>query len=130
MYRYCVININIYTCMSNWISLGIGIGTGGIPTTDNIPVLSVFFVIPFTPRYIDVTKCCGYPIRTYTDTQGNSVSHVCIYVLKVNCSSLIDVFFCLVYFWLSIIYLSNYFWSFCVILLFVVYEQKPKRTNR
>jgi hypothetical protein len=32
--------------MSNWISSGMGMGTGGIPTTDNIPETTEIFRYP------------------------------------------------------------------------------------
>ena len=40
--------------MSNWISSGMGTGTGGIPTTDNIP---------------ETTEIFGFPIDNIPDNQ-------------------------------------------------------------
>jgi len=40
--------------MSNWISSGMGMGTGGIPTTDNIP---------------ETTEIFGYPTDNIPDNQ-------------------------------------------------------------
>ena len=41
-------NVQVFqqTYMSNWISSGIGMGTGGITTTDNIPQTTEIFGCP------------------------------------------------------------------------------------
>ncbi len=50
--------------MSNWISSGMGMGTGEIPTTDNIPETTEIFGYP-TDNIPDTTEKLGYP----TDNQ-------------------------------------------------------------
>jgi len=73
--------------MSNWISSGMG--TGGIPTTDNIPdnllqclkKSAVVYIVGWAPEFfsgLGYIVSYGYPIRTHTHTRGNSVAHVCL----------------------------------------------------
>ncbi len=63
-------------------SSGMGMSTGGIPTTDNIPETTEKLGCP-TDNIPEYFSClgyivnCGYPTRTHTHTRGNSVAHVC-----------------------------------------------------
>ncbi len=72
-----------------------GMGTGGIPITDNIPetneklgcptdnILEFFgclgYTVGWAPEYfgcLGYIVSYGYPTRTHTHTRGNSVAHV------------------------------------------------------
>ncbi len=54
--------------MSNWISSGMGMGTGGIPTTDNIPETTEKFGCP-TDNIPETTENLGYPTDNIPDNR-------------------------------------------------------------
>ena len=54
--------------MSNWISSGMGMGTGGIPTTDNIPETTEIFGYP-TDNIPETTEKLGYPTDNIPDNR-------------------------------------------------------------
>jgi len=53
--------------MSNWISSGMGMGTGGIPTTDNIPKTTEIFGYP-TDNIPETTEKLGCPTDNIPET--------------------------------------------------------------
>jgi len=81
-----------------------GMGTGGIPTTDNIPETTEklgcttdnipetteIYEYRNTPEFLGCLGyiiSCGYPTRTHTHTRGNSVAHVCAKLNYFNLNS-------------------------------------------
>jgi len=54
--------------MSNWIFSGMGMGTGGIPTTDNIPETTEIFGCP-TDNVPETNEKLGCPTDNIPDNR-------------------------------------------------------------